>query len=110
MWPEKWCRNSFREYVCSILANILVLVQTLLIMAQLTLYLNDEAHALVLAAAKREGTSLSKWAGKHLVAAAKPDTDTLPASFFDLFGSIDDESFEEPRELDSTADGKLDTL
>jgi len=41
-------------------------------MAQLTIYLDQESQALVESAAMREGSSLSRWARKHLVAAAKP--------------------------------------
>ncbi len=73
-------------------------------MAQLTIYLDEEAHRLVLDAAKREGTSLSKWAGKRLVKAAKPEA--WPEGFFELFGAIGDETFREPVDLDSHLDGE----
>ena len=77
-------------------------------MAQLTLYLKDEAHSAVREAAEREGLSLSKWASKHLLSAAK--STGWPTGFFDLFGSIDDESFSEPAELDAGDDGHLEAL
>lgn len=66
-------------------------------MAQLTIYLDEESHRLVEEAAKREGCSLSQWARGHLVTAAHPKG--WPEGFFELFGSIGDESFVEPEEL-----------
>ena len=53
-------------------------------MAQVTIYLKAEAHSVVREAAEKEGLSLSKWASKHLLAAAKatgwPPTNTAPPS------------------------------
>jgi len=66
-------------------------------MAQLTIYLDAESHRLVDEAASREGASLSSWARVHLVAAAQAKG--WPDRFFKLFGSISDDSFEEPEEL-----------
>ena len=66
-------------------------------MAQLTIYLDAESHRLVEEAATREGSSLSRWARVRLVAAARPTG--WPDGFFDLFGSISDERFEEPEDL-----------
>ena len=66
-------------------------------MAQLTIYLDTESHRLVEEAASREGSSLSRWARVRLVAAARPTG--WPDRFFDLFGSISDERFEEPEDL-----------
>lgn len=71
-------------------------------MSQISLYLNEETHARVAYAARREGLSLSKWAGKHLAAAAGPVS--WPAGFFDLVGSISDDSFTEPEELPAEHD------
>jgi hypothetical protein len=66
-------------------------------MAQLTIYLDTESHRLVEEAATREGSSLSRWARVRLVAAAQPKG--WPDRFFNLFGAISDESFEEPEDL-----------
>ena len=71
-------------------------------MAQLTIYLDEPSHRLVEEAATREGSSLSRWARIHLVAAAQPKG--WPEGFFDLFGSVSDASFEAPEELDWKAD------
>ena len=77
-------------------------------MAQLTIYLDDEAHRLVQEAAQNEGTSLSKWARQRLVKAAEPEK--WPDGFFDLFGSITNDSFVEPDELDPALDKKRESF
>lgn len=77
-------------------------------MAQLTIYLDEESHRLVEEAAAREGSSLSRWARIRLVAAATPRG--WPEGFFALFGSVRDESFEAPAELDWNDDAARDPL
>ena len=72
-------------------------------MAQMTLYLDTETEKKVRAAAQREGKSLSRWAGEQLARAA--GAGKWPDGYFELFGSVDDESFrvaeEIPRSLDT---------
>ena len=53
---------------------------------------------------------MSKWASKHLLTAAKSSGGGWPAGFFELFGSVADESFAEPAELDPGDDGELEAL
>ena len=77
-------------------------------MAQVTIYLKEEVHSEIREAAEREGMSLSKWASKHLLTAAK--SGGWPTGFFELFGSVADESFAEPAELDPGDDGELEAL
>jgi hypothetical protein len=77
-------------------------------MPQLTIYLDKAAQVVIEAAAKRDGSSLSKWARKRLVDAASPAG--WPEGYFDLFGSVTDETFSEPEELDSADDSGRDTL
>ncbi len=72
-------------------------------MAQLTIYLDEETHRAVEAAAKAKGCSLSRWARGHLREAAS--SKGFPEGFFDLFGSVTDASFREPAELDQASDG-----
>jgi len=72
-------------------------------MAQLTIYLDRETASEVEAAARREGASLSKWARKHLLAAAQAKS--WPVGYWEsLEGASCDESFTEPAELDPALD------
>ena len=74
-------------------------------MAQLTIYLDRDTAEKVEAAARREGASLSRWARKHLSAAAA--TSDWPEGYWKFFEDIEeevDESFREPEELDAGAD------
>lgn len=71
-------------------------------MAQLTLYLDAETEEKVRAAARREKKSLSRWAGEHLARAAGGGN--WPKGYFELFGSVDDESFRVAEEIPSALD------
>jgi hypothetical protein len=62
-------------------------------MAQLTVYLDDGTLKKVGMAARREHRSISQWVKQRLVGAL---SHTWPAGYFELFGSLADESFERP--------------
>lgn len=77
-------------------------------MAQMTLYLDTETEKKVRAAAQREGKSLSRWAGEQLARAA--GAGKWPDGYFDLFGSVDDESFRAADEIPSSLDTEREEL
>ncbi len=59
-------------------------------MPQISLYIDKETLAKVEKAAKTEHLSISKWVGKRIKNAVN---DEYPKGFFDLYGSIKDDSF-----------------
>lgn len=65
-------------------------------MPQLSLYLDDSTMELLRGEAQRTGTSLSKYAGAVI---RERSSNTWPQGFFNLYGCIDDETFEAPEEL-----------
>lgn len=67
-------------------------------MATMTIYLDDETLARVEKAARRENLSLSRWAREHLSEAAT-ERPAWPEDYFNLFGALDDDTFEAPPEL-----------
>jgi hypothetical protein len=78
-------------------------------MSQLTIYLDEETRCKAGRAAKREGLSLSRWA-RNKLAAASEEGKQWPAGFFELAGSIGDESFDAPAELRSKEDLRREEL
>lgn len=60
-------------------------------MPQISLYIDKETLAKVEKAAKNQHLSVSKWVGKHIKKAVNEE---YPEGFFDLFGSINDDSFQ----------------
>ena len=72
-------------------------------MAQLTLYLDAETDEKVRMAARRGGMSLSRWAREQLAKAA--GVGSWPEGYFELFGSVDDDTLgvaeEIPKSLDT---------
>jgi len=60
-------------------------------MPQISLYIDKETLAKIEKAAAKERISISKWVGKNIKKVIKED---YPRGYFDLFGSITDESFE----------------
>ncbi len=74
----------------------------------MTIYLEPEAEKKIRAAAKREGKSLSSWAGGQLAKAA--GVGAWPAGYFELFGSVDDESFRVAEEVPTLLDTERDEL
>ena len=77
-----------------------------IVMPQVSLYIDNETMQKIEKAASRENVSISKWVGKSLKKVFKDD---YPDNYFDLFGSIDDDSFEIPS-LDLKSDSKRESL
>lgn len=73
-------------------------------MAQVTIYLDSDTAQKTRRAAERERKSLSSWAREKLRKAADETEDVWPEDFFDLFGSIRDETFTVPDELPASRD------
>lgn len=70
-------------------------------MPQLSLYLDDGTMDKLRRDASREGVSLSRHAARLI---RLDGASRWPAGFLDLYGSIDDEGFAEPPELDWSLD------
>lgn len=76
-------------------------------MPQLSLYLDDATMEEVRRNAEAADVSLSQYVSGVL---KKANSSTWPRGFFDLYGSIDDESFSEPAELPFELDAPRDAL
>jgi hypothetical protein len=59
-------------------------------MPQISLYIDKDTLTKIEKAANKEKISISKWVGKNIKKVIQED---YPQGFFDLFGSITDESF-----------------
>jgi hypothetical protein len=59
-------------------------------MPQISLYIDKETLSKIEKAANRDKVSISKWVGSNLKKVIKDD---YPKNYFDLFGSISDDSF-----------------
>ncbi len=59
-------------------------------MPQISLYIDKETLSKIEKAASKEKISISKWVGKSIKKVIKDD---YPKGYFELFGSIADESF-----------------
>jgi len=70
-------------------------------MPQISLYIDEPTLKKVETAALREHVSISKWVARQIRARIEP---VYPAGYEELFGSIDDPTFEEPQELGIGAD------
>ncbi len=70
-------------------------------MPQISLYIDEETLEKLKAAAEREHTSISKWVARRIRAQVEPE---FPAGYEELFGSIQDESFVEPKEIEAALD------
>ncbi len=60
-------------------------------MPQISLYIDKETLSRIEKAAAKERISISKWVGRNIKQAMKED---YPHGYFDLFGTITDNSFE----------------
>ncbi|PKL35615.1 MAG: toxin-antitoxin system, antitoxin component [Spirochaetae bacterium HGW-Spirochaetae-1] len=60
-------------------------------MPQISLYIDKDTLSKIEKAAAKEKISISKWVGKNI---KKVITEDYPQGYFDLFGSISDESFD----------------
>lgn len=74
----------------------------------MTIYLDDDTERKVRAAARLEQKSLSRWAGEQLAKAA--GAGSWPEGYFDLFGSIKDESFKVAGEISPGLDTERERL
>lgn len=71
-------------------------------MPQLNIYLDADSERLIERAAKRESTSLSRWAREKLLAAA--GSPSWPEDYAAALGSISDPSFVAPTEPEGHGD------
>lgn len=65
-------------------------------MPQLSLYIDQSTLKKVEKAAKNDNISISKWVCRKLSSSIQDD---WPENYFDLFGSIKDESFKRPEQI-----------
>lgn len=65
-------------------------------MPQLSLYISQDTLKKVEKAAKDSKTSISKWVSNKLETSLQDD---WPDNYFDLFGSIKDDSLKRPEEI-----------
>lgn len=65
-------------------------------MPQLSLYIDEKTLKNVEKAAKTEHVSISKWVCSKL---KKTFNEDWPENYFELFGSIEDDSFPKPKQI-----------
>ncbi|CDD68010.1 putative uncharacterized protein [Eggerthella sp. CAG:368] len=73
-------------------------------MPQLSLYLDDTTMDVLRRSAEKEGVSLSHYARRLIQDQA---SSAWPVSFWGTYGSVKDDSFVAPEELDPELDGEL---
>ncbi len=76
-------------------------------MPQISLYIDEETLEKLKAAAEREHTSISKWVADHIRKQVEPE---YPPGYGALFGSIKDETFTAPKEIDDELDTFRETM
>jgi len=76
-------------------------------MGQLSVYIDDDTLKKVEDAAKSQNISVSKWITSRIKKSFKTNWDD---DFFSLFGSIKDESFKRPDQIDYENDSMRETL
>ncbi len=76
-------------------------------MPQISLYIDKETLEKIEKAADAEKTSISKWVGKQLKKSLRTE---YPEDFKNLFGSIQDDSFQVPDREPFDADAKRETF
>lgn len=76
-------------------------------MPQVSLYIDKTTLSKIEELAQKSKVSLSKWVGNNLKRLIKDD---YPEDFFNLYGSINDTSFEKPKELLLNNDSKRETI
>lgn len=76
-------------------------------MPQVSLYIDQILYMELKAKAKEKGVSTSSYVNGVL---KEHIDDDWPEGYFDLFGSVDDDSFEVPEELPWSLDAKRETL
>jgi hypothetical protein len=68
-------------------------------MPQMSLYIDEPTLKKVRQVARRSHTSVSRWVRSRIQSAIEP---SWPEGFFQLCGSIADETFARPKQLSST--------
>lgn len=76
-------------------------------MPQISLYVDKETLNKIEKAAERENISISRWVGKHLRKVIQGD---YPPGYFELFGSIADDTFTSPQKSSFKDDSKREQL
>jgi hypothetical protein len=76
-------------------------------MPQISLYIDKETLSKIEKAAEKEHTSISKWVGKNIKKVIKDD---YPLGYFELFGSISDDTFQSPSKNSFNNDFKREQL
>ena len=70
-------------------------------MPQISLYIDEPTLKKIENAAMRQHVSISKWVAEQLRARVEP---VYPVDYENLFGSIDDDTFAEPKNLSFGSD------
>jgi hypothetical protein len=70
-------------------------------MPQISLYIDEKTLQKVESAAKRQHLSISKWVAEQIRAKVDP---IYPVNYENLYGSIDDDTFAAPSELNFDQD------
>jgi len=70
---------------------------------QISLYIDESTLRKVESAAARQNVSISKWVAEQIRAKVEP---VFPKNFEALFGSVSDESFYRPFDLQSDTDSR----
>lgn len=76
-------------------------------MPQISLYIDKETLSKIQKAAEKEHISISKWVGKNIKKVIKDD---YPIGYFELFGSISDDTFQAPSKNSFNDDFKREQL
>lgn len=76
-------------------------------MPQLSLYIDDDTLKKIKKEAKKSNLSISQWVRRRINDSFEKN---WPNNYFDLFGSIHDESFVKPSEMDFKNDNKREVL
>ena len=76
-------------------------------MPQISLYIDEPTLKKVESAAKRQRLSISKWVAQQIRSKVDP---VYPKDYENLFGSISDATFLEPKELERSSDVKREEL
>lgn len=76
-------------------------------MPQISLYIDEPTLKKIENAAKRQRLSISKWVAQQIRSKVDP---VYPKDYETLFGSITDETFLEPKEIERSSDLKREEL
>jgi len=76
-------------------------------MAQISIYIDDSTLKQIEIAAEKEHDSISKWVKKRLISSLKA---AWPKDYFDLFGTLKDDSFKRPAQIEFSKDRERQSL